>query len=196
MKGIVFMILMTAGAFAAIVMTIPMMMLILVHSKRVIGWRRKYVSYISGLYFDYAAALIYYLGGTKIYIYSKCDTEILKKDKNALIICNHPSRVDWMFAGWSYGAYLRLNANLRIILKESLRSIPVYGWAMQIMMYIFLSRKRDQDVPYIIRSLSYLLCTGPVPSIFLYPEGTDLSEGNKKKSNACKYSCIYLYKYI
>jgi len=178
------MILLTAGAFSAIVLCIPMMMLILVHSKRVIGWRRRYVSYVSGLYFDYAAALIYYIGGTKIHIYSECDTEILKKDKNALIICNHRSRVDWMFAGWSYGAYLKLNSNLRIILKESLRSIPVYGWAMQIMMYIFLSRKRDQDVPHIIRTLTYLLCTGPVPSVFLYPEGTDLSEGNKRKSNA------------
>jgi lysocardiolipin and lysophospholipid acyltransferase len=178
------MILLTAGAFSAIVLCIPMMMLILVHSKRVIGWRRKYVSYISGLYFDYAAALIYYLGGTKIYIYSKCDTEILKKDKNALIICNHRSRVDWMFAGWSYGAYLKLNSNLRIILKESLRSIPVYGWAMQIMMYIFLSRKR-YIYTYVYMCIS--LCVYECIDIYVY-----------MYIHMYLYECIYtyIYKYI
>lgn len=94
-----------------------------------------------------------------------------------------------MFAGWYYAFHLNLNADLRVILKESLRSVPIYGWSMQIMMYIFLSRKREQDIPYIRRILSYLLCTGHAPSLLLFPEGTDLNENNKKKSNACKLLC-------
>ena len=97
-----------------------------------------------------------------------------------------------MFAGWCYSSYFNLNSNLRVILKESLRSVPLFGWGMQIMMYIFLSRKKEKDVPYIRKMLSYLLCTGCTPSLFLFPEGTDLNESNKKKSNACKYCHVHI----
>lgn len=48
-----------------------------------------------GIYFDYSAALIQLLGGTKIHIYSNTPTDILLNDKSALIICNHRSLVDW-----------------------------------------------------------------------------------------------------
>ena len=96
-----------------------------------------------------------------------------------------------MFAGWCYASKFNLNSSLRIILKDSLRSVPLFGWAMQIMMYIFLSRKREMDIPHIKRMLSYLLCTGATPTLFLFPEGTDLSESNKKKSNACKYFIVH-----
>ena len=48
-KGIVFLLLLMLGGFSAIVLLIPSVMLLLVHSKRVIGWRRRYVSYISGI---------------------------------------------------------------------------------------------------------------------------------------------------
>lgn len=92
-----------------------------------------------------------------------------------------------MFAGWYYALYFDMNADFRVILKESLRSVPIYGWAMQIMMYIFVSRKREEDIPYLRKILSYLVCTGHSPSLLLFPEGTDLNESNKKKSNACKF---------
>lgn len=127
MKGIVFLLLLTLGAFAGVVLLIPPVMLTFVHSKRVIGWRRKYVSLISGIqsyrcnvrrlspstcyskgsllnyfkfcfsgiYFDFAAAIIRLLGGTKMYIYSSTSSEVLLSDKCALIICNHRSLVDW-----------------------------------------------------------------------------------------------------
>jgi Acyltransferase len=85
-----------------------------------------------------------------------------------------------------------MNADFRVILKESLRSVPIYGWAMQIMMYIFVSRKREEDIPYLRKILSYLICTGHSPSLLLFPEGTDLNESNKKKSNACKFFRFFL----
>ena len=51
-KGIVFFLLLMLGGFSALVLLIPSVMLLLVHSKRVIGWRRRYVSYISGIIND------------------------------------------------------------------------------------------------------------------------------------------------
>ena len=48
LKGLIFVLLLVLGVFSGVVLMIPSVMLILVHSKRVIGWRRRYVSCISG----------------------------------------------------------------------------------------------------------------------------------------------------
>lgn len=90
---------------------------------------------------------------------------------------------------------------------------------MQIMMYMFLRRNRQVDVPYINRSLSYLLhcatpraalephaspgssdleppshvrTSGTPPSVYFFPEGTDLSPRNVERSNTCKWRTSYL----
>jgi lysocardiolipin and lysophospholipid acyltransferase len=75
---------------------------------------------------------------------------------------------------------------LKIILKKTLKLIPFFGWAMQCLLFIFLSRNRENDLPHIANSLLYLLTssyTEVAPCILYFPEGTDLSESNKKKSN-------------
>lgn len=127
MKGLILLVLLTLGAFSGVVLLIPTVMLIFVHSKRIIGWRRKYVSVVSGMlflnidcssltevaegchvrqiflmngrfigiYFDFAAALIRLIGGTKMFIYSKSSASDLLNDRSALLICNHRSLVDW-----------------------------------------------------------------------------------------------------
>ena len=154
-KGVAYFALLIAGAFSGLLLMTPSIVLLLLHSKTIIRWRRKYVELIGGIYFDYAAAVLMTLMGVKVYLYS--DDEEFLHDKGPLILCNHRTRVDWMFAGWCYAAYAHLNPDLRIVLKESLRSVPVFGWAMQLMMYIFLSRRREMDIPLIRQMLLYLL---------------------------------------
>lgn len=155
LKGFVYFLLLIAGAFSGLLLMTPSIVLLLLHSKTIIHWRRKYVELIGGIYFDYAAAVLMTLMGVKVYLYSENSSFL--NDKGPLILCNHRTRVDWMFAGWCYAAYAHLNSDLRIVLKESLRSVPVFGWAMQLMMYIFLSRRRDMDIPLIRQMLLYLL---------------------------------------
>jgi 1-acyl-sn-glycerol-3-phosphate acyltransferase len=97
---------------------------------------------------------------------------------------------------------------------------------MQIMMYIFVSRNRDKDIPRIIQQLFYLmhssrratlssslssptlmsappspsnaqsdliephraaaLSSRPGPSVFVFPEGTDLNPRSRERSNVCE----------
>ena len=183
LKGVVYLVLLVAGAFSGLILFTPSLVLLAVHSKTVIAYRRKWVELISGIYFDYCAAVLMVLMNVKVHLYA--DNNTFLTDRGPLVLCNHRTRVDWMFAGWCYAALVGMNPDLRVVLKEQLRSVPIFGWAMQIMMYIFLSRKRDQDIPLIRRMLMYLLGCGCAPAIFLFPEGTDLSESNKAKSNAC-----------
>jgi len=84
-----------------------------------------------------------------------------------------------------------------MVLKDSLRSIPLFGWTMQILLYIFLERKRDTDLQHIERSIKYLLQTGVRPSVFLFPEGTDLSPSNViKNSEYAKDNKLPEWKYV
>lgn len=99
--------------------------------------------------------------------------------------------MDYMYGAWCYASLLNstsdgvsnLNSTLRFILKDSLKSVPVFGWVMQTLLYVFVSRKgKDQDVEHIGKTTEYLCNTGERPTMFLFPEGTDLSPSNKAKS--------------
>lgn len=180
-KGMLFFSILTFGAFVSLCLLAPSMVSAPIHSVRVIKLRHWWTSVVSGLYFNFAAALITYFCGTKIFLYSS--DPLIKTDKGSLIVSNHRTRVDWMFSGWCYAALTNRNANFKVIAKDAMRSVPIYGWAMQAMMYIFLRRNRDLDIPHISNTLLYLFNCGIKPSIFLFPEGTDLSKNNIERNN-------------
>jgi 1-acyl-sn-glycerol-3-phosphate acyltransferase len=98
----------------------------------------------------------------------------------------------YLSLGWCYGSIMGTNSKIRMILKESLRSVPIFGWCMQLMMYIFLTRKREDDIPHIQSAVNYLINSSSNPAIFIFPEGTDLSESNIIKSNKCKFKHIFI----
>jgi 1-acyl-sn-glycerol-3-phosphate acyltransferase len=195
-RGVVFPLLMTWGAFCVALLIFPTVLFITLPSKRVIRARRTFVSYWCGKYLEYAAYLIENLCGTKVFIY--CNTPaILSENNGVLVMCNHRTRIDWMFVGWCYGAAIKVVGDMLIILKDALRSAPVYGWLMQLGLYVFLERKRENDVPHITNMLTYLINMKASPSLLLFPEGTDLSQSNLDKSDQyAKERGLACYKYV
>jgi lysocardiolipin and lysophospholipid acyltransferase len=138
---------------------------------------------MSWIFFTFAATVIEYWCQTKLIIHSNDERVIT--DKGILCISNHRTRVDWMFAGWSYASLLQDFPQMTFLLKEALKSVPFFGWSMQIMMYIFLGRNKEKDLPTIEKSLNYLTTVDSHPSLFIFPEGTDLSDSNKLKNDQC-----------
>lgn len=184
-RGFVFLITLILGVTSTLLLVSPTILFIPFHSLRVIRFRRWYSDFLCGLYLDYAATALVYLGGTTITVYT--DDRGLFDDSAPLLLCNHRTRVDWMYAGWCYSKMLGSTSALRFILKDSLRAFPVFGWVMQIMMCIFLSRNRanrDAQLSHIRGILNYLLGSGGRPSLLLFPEGTDLAPENVAKSHA------------
>lgn len=60
---------------------------------------------------------------------------------------------------------------------------PYVGWATQILLFVFLSRNWATDKGYLHHLLAYLVdCKYPY-QLLIFPEGTDLSDSNKKKSH-------------
>ncbi|KAI5838899.1 acyltransferase-domain-containing protein [Morchella snyderi] len=98
-----------------------------------------------------------------------------------ILIANHQLYSDWLYLWWiAYTA--RLHGFLYIILKESLKHIPVVGWGMRFYGFIFLARKWEQDQPRFKHRLSKLAGSQEPMWLMIFPEGTNLSESGRNAS--------------
>lgn len=88
---------------------------------------------------------------------------------------------DWLYLWWV--AYTNnMHGYIYIILKESLKNIPVIGWGAQFYNFIFLSRKWEQDQASFRQHLNELNNPDDPMWLLIFPEGTNLAKGTKEKS--------------
>ncbi len=88
---------------------------------------------------------------------------------------------DWLYLWWI--AYTGgMHGRLYIILKESLKRIPVIGWGMQLSQFIFLKRNWEKDKPHLSAHLQKLNKPSDPMWLMLFPEGTNLAPSTRKKS--------------
>uniref|UniRef100_A0A8D0GFX9 Lysocardiolipin acyltransferase 1 n=1 Tax=Sphenodon punctatus TaxID=8508 RepID=A0A8D0GFX9_SPHPU len=102
--------------------------------------------------------------------------------ERSVIIMNHRTRMDWMFL-WNClirYSYLRLE---KICLKSSLKSIPGFGWAMQVAAFIFIHRRWEDDKNHFEKMLDYFCDIHEPLQLLIFPEGTDLTANTKTRSN-------------
>ncbi|KAJ4353692.1 uncharacterized protein N0V89_005422 [Didymosphaeria variabile] len=108
-----------------------------------------------------------------------------------VLIANHQIYTDWVYLWWV--AYTnKMHGHLYIILKESIKYIPVLGTGMMFYGFIFLSRKWAKDkerFQYRLRKLSSSH-QGPMSGssfldpmwLLIFPEGTNLSDNGRVNS--------------
>jgi lysocardiolipin and lysophospholipid acyltransferase len=85
-----------------------------------------------------------------------------------------------------------MHGHIFIILKESLKYLPVLGQGMMFFGFIFMSRKFDKDKPRIAHRLATLKSkhNGPLSGpkgldpmwLLVFPEGTNVSENTRANS--------------
>ncbi|KAK7532707.1 acyltransferase-domain-containing protein [Phyllosticta citricarpa] len=108
-----------------------------------------------------------------------------------ILVANHQIYTDWLYLWWS--AYTaRMHGHIYIILKESLKYIPIIGNGMQFFSFIFLSRKWANDKPRFQHRLQKLKARhqGPLSGkhefdpmwLLIFPEGTNLSKNGRDSS--------------
>lgn len=100
-------------------------------------------------------------------------------DGASLLLLNHRTQLDWLFA-WGLGAPVQ---RMKIILKESLAKFPGVGWAMQCASFIFIRRQIATDQSRIDTLISYLLNSGAGCELLIFPEGTNLCSTSLARSN-------------
>ncbi|AEO56704.1 hypothetical protein MYCTH_2301905 [Thermothelomyces thermophilus ATCC 42464] len=109
-----------------------------------------------------------------------------------IMIANHQIYTDWLYLWWvGYANAPKTHGSLFIILKESLKYIPIVGPGMMFYGFIFLSRKMAVDQPRMAYRLRKLKTTHTAPDgkkyldpmwLLLFPEGTNASENSRSKS--------------
>jgi 1-acyl-sn-glycerol-3-phosphate acyltransferase len=75
-----------------------------------------------------------------------------------------------------------MHGYIYIILKESLKNIPILGWGAQFYNFIFLSRKWEDDRHKFKKHLSTLNKPKDPMWLLIFPEGTNLSQSTREAS--------------
>ena len=110
-----------------------------------------------------------------------------------VLIANHQVYADWLYLWWA--AYTNeKHGHIFIILKESLKYIPLIGQGMMLYGFIFMARKWLSDKPRLQHRLQKLNAIRPGSSqtnpeydpmwLLIFPEGTNLSPRTEKISKA------------
>ncbi|XP_030051977.1 lysocardiolipin acyltransferase 1 [Microcaecilia unicolor] len=174
-KGVYFVIALFMGSFlGSIFMLGPFLPLMFVSP----GWYRWITDRVVATWLTLPVALLEMVFGAKVVITG----DGFIPGERSVIIMNHRTRLDWMFL-WNCllrYSYLRLE---KICLKSSLKAIPGFGWAMQVAAFIFIHRKWDEDKHHFKAMLDYFCDIKEPLQILIFPEGTDLTENTKARSN-------------
>ncbi|KAJ3238434.1 Acyl-CoA:lysophosphatidylglycerol acyltransferase 1 [Chytriomyces hyalinus] len=123
---------------------------------------------------------------TEIEIIEMAESSSSSLAARSLIIANHQTLLDWMFvwvAAWRMGRH----GDLRIVLKDSLQRIPVFGWGMHFFSFIFVARNWAKDEKILTDRCAKLRQTSTSRGgycLLLFPEGTIISPDTLAKSHA------------
>lgn len=109
-----------------------------------------------------------------------------------VLMANHQVYTDWIYLWWV--AYSnRMHGRIYIILKESLKYIPIIGQGMMFYGFIFMARKWMSDKPRLQHRLEKLKTrhmgsNSGSPAfdpmwLLIFPEGTNLSINTKRRSD-------------
>jgi len=107
-----------------------------------------------------------------------------------VLLANHQIYTDWLYLWWiAYTA--GTHGYLYIILKQSLKWVPIIGPAMQFYSFIFMARKWASDQERMRYRLRKLNAPRQLPHgqsaldpmwLLLFPEGTNLSANTRRQS--------------
>jgi acyltransferase-like protein len=77
-----------------------------------------------------------------------------------------------------------MHGYIYIILKESLKNVPIVGWGAQFYNFIFLSRNWEQDQAQFQAHLDQLNKPEDPMWLLIFPEGTNLAKSTRERSKA------------
>uniref|UniRef100_A0A1A8H7P9 Lysocardiolipin acyltransferase 1 n=2 Tax=Nothobranchius korthausae TaxID=1143690 RepID=A0A1A8H7P9_9TELE len=174
-RGLYFITTLFLGSFfGSIFMLGPVLPLMLFSP----AWYRWITDRIIATWFTLPVSLLELVFGVKVVITG----DGFIPGERSVIIMNHRTRLDWMFL-WCCllrYSYLRLE---KICLKAALKIVPGFGWAMQVACFVFIQRRWEVDKKHLANMLDYFCDIREPLQLLLFPEGTDLTENTRAKSD-------------
>ncbi|KAL8590857.1 hypothetical protein ACOMHN_063169 [Nucella lapillus] len=174
--------------FGTVVMLMPCLAVAMV--RPTVG--RRAMDALLWMWFVFAATMYEVILGIKVVIHG----QPAPPNQSLLILCNHRTRLDWLFLV-SYQLRCGILKQYRISLKKPLKFIPGPGWAMQCAGFLFLQRDWKIDQHWISQALKYFAQMGTQPQFLLFPEGTDFCKAGLAKSHKfAKANSLPQYEYV
>lgn len=112
--------------------------------------------------------------------------ERVELPQRAVWMSNHQVYTDWLYL-WCLAYYADTADSILIILKKSLKWVPIVGWGMQFYRFIFLARNWASDQAPLAKHLSVMASADPKTGrsaktstakkllLLIFPEGTLVS---------------------
>lgn len=98
-----------------------------------------------------------------------------------VLVANHQIYTDWLYLWW-IGYAAGMHGRIYVVLKESLKRIPVIGWGMQFAQFIFLKRNWEQDKPQLAAHMQKFNRASDPMWLMMFPEGTNLADCTREVS--------------
>lgn len=96
-------------------------------------------------------------------------------------MANHQLYTDWLYLWWI--AYCNgMHGHVYIILKESLKNLPIIGWSAQFYNFIFLARDWKKDKSRFEATMRKMNKSQDPMWLLIFPEGTNLAKGTREAS--------------
>ncbi|TMW63815.1 hypothetical protein Poli38472_002756 [Pythium oligandrum] len=101
----------------------------------------------------------------------------------AIIIANHQVDADWWYI-WQAARHHKGAGNIKIVLKDQLKRVPIIGWGMRLFEFLFLRRSIDHDAKHIKEYMDSLIHDEFPFWLVIFPEGTTIHTEYVVKANA------------
>ncbi|GMK59947.1 hypothetical protein CspeluHIS016_0901640 [Cutaneotrichosporon spelunceum] len=101
-----------------------------------------------------------------------------------VLMANHQAYTDWMYL-WILACYAGHARGITILLKASLKHLPIVGWGMQFFRFIFMRRSWAADRENLTQAFTRLgkrAASGSPLWLLIFPEGTIVSDDERVKS--------------
>nr|XP_049703646.1 lysocardiolipin acyltransferase 1 [Helicoverpa armigera] len=165
---------------------------------------RKFVDTLFSLWELYPVALFQCCCNTQLHHFG----DYVNPDEKTIIVMNHRTRVDWNYI-WIALYHATQNPNgdlctckqvvqnnsesnsildlggkskLKFVLKDEIKNIPGMGWIMQLNFFLYVKRNWREDQVNLSQFVDYYQKLNYDCRLVLFPEGTDLSDDNRRRS--------------
>ncbi|XP_075975245.1 lysocardiolipin acyltransferase 1-like [Anticarsia gemmatalis] len=165
---------------------------------------RKVVDTLFALWELYPVALFQCCCNTELHHFG----DYVNADEKTIIVMNHRTRVDWNYvwialyhatqnpagdictckqpvdrpADNSSALDIGGKSKIKFVLKDEIKNIPGMGWIMQLNFFLYVKRNWREDQVNLSQFVEYYQKLDYDYRVVLFPEGTDLSDDNRRRS--------------
>ncbi|ETV96878.1 hypothetical protein, variant [Aphanomyces invadans] len=101
--------------------------------------------------------------------------------KPAIILCNHQIDADWWYL-WDLARRLGGGGNLKICLKQELKYVPIFGWGLDLLEFLFVKRNVEHDRVHVNQHMARFVREKFPFWMLVFPEGTTIHAEVMEKS--------------